>query len=132
MFKSVKHILPGGSVTVTSQINPRAVLWIEASRKGEIGQSHVALLGEAEKAQTTGKMSLGHPLEQVREMLAPSSVPFTRDDRAGRPEFQKLVYVVPEHIRLIVPVNDFFEIQFSDGSVLGVKDIGAILDKNNV
>ena len=100
-------------------VNPRAVLYVEASRPDLIGQTTIHLLGQSEVVnaveETAGAVvsRLGGLVAAQRHYLA-----------APPPEGPSTVYIAPLNVSYVRPnlpsAPDFWVVRFVDGSELRV------------
>ena len=100
-------------------VNPRAVLYVEASRPDLVGQTTIHLLGQSEVVnaveETAGAVvsRLGGLVAAQRHYLA-----------APPPEGPSTVYIAPLNVSYVRPnlpsAPDFWVVRFVDGSELRV------------
>lgn len=101
------------------RVNPRAVLYVEASRPDLVGQTTIHLLGQSEVVnaveETIGTVvsRLGGLVAARRHYLAPRP-----------PEGPSTVYIAPLNVSYVRPnlpsAPDFWVVRFVDGSELRV------------
>jgi hypothetical protein len=101
------------------RVNPRAVLYVEASRPDLVGHSSIHLLGQGETVNAVEESigtvvdRLGGLVAALRHYLAPPP-----------PEGPSTVYISPLNISFVRPnipeTPDFWVIRFIDGSELRV------------
>lgn len=127
MFKPIKHVVNGSHAkTVDAHINPAHVLFFEAAQKEQAGQSLVTLAGGGDNA--TSYIAVDHSPSELQELFGSGFIQLNRYDLSNRPAWSGPVYVSVESVRFIRPVRDFFELSFSDGSQLTVRDVSALTE----
>lgn len=104
---------------VDLRINPRAVLYVEASRKELVGQTTIHLLGQSSVVNAVDETVdmvvdlLGGLVAARRHYLAPTP-----------PEGPSTVYIAPANVSYVRPnlpsAPDFWVVRFVDGSELRI------------
>lgn len=109
------------------RINPKAVLYVEASRADLLGQTTIYLLGQGTVVNAVTE-SVGTVVSSIAAALrSPGLVGATRHYLATTPgDGASTVYIAPGNVSYVRPnvpeTHEFWYIRFVDGSELRIMD----------
>jgi hypothetical protein len=122
MLKTAHRSPLHGNQSTPVLIDTNGIMWFEPSRKDQAGKASVQLVGQAQPIGIDESCQ-----DLLNDQDLKSAILLKRFDLGSRPDFSGDLYVIPGHVKMVVPVaSQHITLHLTDGSTLTVADAGGL------